>query len=457
MLCTAETIQVFGYDPTSLSFGSKKKVVVKCDYCQTILHRGYGRYLEYRSASSIPMDTCTKCKSKKQHESIRQSGGMKEIQARREATNLQKYGTVAPANNPEIQEKIQQSNLIEYGTRHAVASPQVQKKIKTSILEKYGTENVFSLPEIREKSTQTMIAKYGKAHAVKYGKTEAEILKWLNANSNGDFAPSHKILSPQHLDAYSPSHQLAVEFCGLYWHCEDSPNPRGRRYHFNKYAKCKEQNIRLITIFQDEWSQHSCGVKNYMRSLLLPPTRKFHARKCQIRPIDADEAKDFLNGTHIQGYAKCFIAMGIFDNRELLGVMTFSKHHRQGIGDSICVLSRMAFASDCMIVGGASRLLDAAVVHLKTLGYDKIVSWSDNRYSEGNVYSKLGFQLEKEYGPDYAYVDLKKNPYIRISKQSCKKKNLGASPTQTEKEKATELGLSRIWDCGKKKWSRNIS
>ena len=68
------------------------------------------------------------------------------------------------------------------------------------------------------------------------------------------------------------------------------------------------------------------------------------------------------------------------------------------------------------------------------------------------VYLKLNFELTKDYGPDYSYVDILK-PYSRISKQSQKKKT---KCSKTEKEICLEKGLARIWDCGKKKWVFDI-
>jgi hypothetical protein len=59
--------------------------------------------------------------------------------------------------------------------------------------------------------------------------------------------------------------------------------------------------------------------------------------------------------------------------------------------------------------------------------------------------------LDKELGPDYSYINLKK-PYYRLSKQSQKKSNTNCPEDKTEYEWAIENGLARLWDCGKKRW-----
>ena len=109
-------------------------------------------------------------------------------------------------------------------------------------------------------------------------------------------------------------------------------------------------------------------------------------------------------------------------------------------------------------MGGSSRLLKYLIKYTKDSQYSELISWSDNRWSEGNVYNKTGFTLVEHLGPDYSY-------YVggnkRQSKQSNQKKNLitkGAKGTLEDKEKelASSLGYSRIWDCGKKRWKIHL-
>lgn len=87
--------------------------------------------------------------------------------------------------------------------------------------------------------------------------------------------------------------------------------------------------------------------------------------------------------------------------------------------------------------------------------YKKIISWSDNRFSDGNVYKKTGFRKTAELAQDYSYVYYKA-PKKRESKQSFKKGLIKCRENQTERERALELGYSRIWDCGKIRWEMEI-
>lgn len=273
-----------------------------------------------------------------------------------------------------------------------------------------------------------------------------------------------QIIAPLEVDIYIPSIKLGIEYCGLYWHSENGLR-RGRKkwldkdiqnYHFNKMKVCNNKGIRLITIFGDEWTDRKDQVKNYLMSVTNKNPLNVGARKTELKIVDKTDATQFLEQNHIQGTSRFDIAFGLYFKDDLVAVMTGSEHHRQNQG-TVFVLNRLAFKSGISVQGGSSKLLKALVSYAKQNGYSKLISWSDNRWSEGRVYEKMGFLLEEELGPDYSYTRQEK----RLSKQSCQKATLikrGAIGTMsnTEYELALSLGLYRIWDCGKKRWAMNL-
>lgn len=291
--------------------------------------------------------------------------------------------------------------------------------------------------------------------STQHSKAEQKILEWVQ-QWYPEAHSTRKIIPPKEIDIYIPSLNLAIEYCGLYWHNENSPEPRDRNYHRNKMLECNRKGVRLITIFEDEWKDREAQVKNFLKSVMNVHDKRIYARKCNVKEIDKKIAHDFLEQNHIQGKTSLRVAYGLFYNEELLGLITGNQHHRNA--DQF-TLNRLVFKSGVQIVGGASKLLKSLVKYAQEKGFDKIISWSDNRYSEGNVYEKCGFKLEEELSPDYSYV----TPQMeRQSKQSNKKTNLlkkGASGTMknTEKELSLTLGYSRIWDCGKKRYVKKLS
>ena len=248
------------------------------------------------------------------------------------------------------------------------------------------------------------------------------------------------------IDMYSHVHKVGIEYCGLYWHNENSPTPRNHRYHADKAALAEANGIRLITIFEDEWMHRRSQMLNYLKSVFNLNTVKLYARNCWFKTINKQEADLFLESNHIQGKAQTTShRFGLFHGQELVAVMTFGKHPRKNNEKTIS-LNRLAFKDDVTVHGGASKLFKNSLPYLSS--YDTIVSWSDNRWSQGKVYGAIGFTLEHTLGPDYSYVKGRR----RYSKQLLRKTATERTTGKTEKELRNEQGYSKIWDCGKKRW-----
>lgn len=256
------------------------------------------------------------------------------------------------------------------------------------------------------------------------------------------------------VDIYIKELQIGIEYCGLYWHNENSPTPRLKNDHLNKLRKTNKSGIRLITIFEDEWRDKRYQVQTFLKSVLHVNKTKIYARNTEVREIDKNEARLFLKTYHIQGSSSIDVAFGLFYENEIIGVMSGGSHHR-GKNRADFILNRMAFKDDVSVIGGASKLLSKFKEYSKLKGYTRIVSWSDNRWSEGNVYKAMGFSMDGELPPDYAYVFNGK----RMSKQSNTKTSLlkKGAVGSTENEMAQSLKYHRIWDCGKKRWVLPIS
>jgi hypothetical protein len=323
---------------------------------------------------------------------------------------------------------------------------------------KYKTRNEFAKnsPEAYQTAYKRKILEEICVHAPKMNGTsigEKEIFEFIKHFYPDTLNNTKKIISPLELDIYIPSLNFAVEYCGLYWHSEEY---KDKKAHYDKMKMCNEKGIRLITIFEDEWLERQDQVKNFLLSSINKNSIRLMGRKTEIKEVPKTDATAFLEQHHIQGSPLFEVAFGLYHNEELQAIITGNKHHRQGF-DHLFVLNRLAFKSDVSISGGSSKLLKALLNYAKNNNYSKLISWSDNRWSEGNVYNKLGFELTEELGPDYSYV----KKQSRVSKQSCKKKNLlqkGAQGTMenTERELALTLGLWRIWDCGKKRWEIDL-
>jgi len=223
--------------------------------------------------------------------------------------------------------------------------------------------------------------------------------------------------------------------------------------------KTNEQKNKIINgkhnvfVFSDEWQSRQNQVKNFLRSVLHLNTEKIDGRKCIVKEISLEIGRAFCNEHHIQGSNKLgHTFFGLFYCEKLIGVLSLGRHSRQR---EDLVLDRLCFASNITVRGGANKLFKQAVIWAKNNNYNKIISFSDKRWSEGNVYKKLNFINEATLYPDYSYVNVS-HPHFRLTKQSQKKRTVNCPEGMTEKQFARSKGLKLIYDCGKDRWVYNI-
>ena len=402
-----------------------------------------------------------------------------EVRAKTAATNQARYGGPSPFSSSAVTDKARTTCETRFGTPNAAQSETVKARTLASNLAKYGVVQPMCLEATQAKARATNLAKYGHENPSKCPTIVTKILEsqlrnhgttspWAAAKRNGttkqqkvtlflnelgfDFKEA-VIPGPVSLDGLDVVTKTAFEFNGLRWHCEDSPEPRRHDYHRRKLRICREHGIRLFSIFEDEWDLRQEQVKGFLRAALGKNSRKLYARKTEVREISDKEAQDFYESYHVQGRtSKNACSAGLFCGGELVAAMSFGSHpHRRDVLTS--VLTRLCFKSDTSVTGGSAKLFKFLAALTKT---DEVISWSDNRWSEGGVYKALGFVNDKELEPDYQYVKLS-NPTKRFAKQGQRKTAAGCPEHLTELQWAKERGLSRIWDCGKIRWKWTAS
>jgi predicted SprT family Zn-dependent metalloprotease len=249
-------------------------------------------------------------------------------------------------------------------------------------------------------------------------------------------------IPPYELDIYIPSKNIAIEFHGLYWH---SSKYRDSNYHYDKYKLCKDKGIQLIQVYSDEWSNKKAIVLSILSSKLNAISNVIYARNTIVKEVSTKEAKEFLDKNHIQGSVKSSIRLGLYYNGTLVSLMTFVKSTKYSYE-----LNRFCSTLFTNVVGGASKLFKYFINNFE---YNSIISFSDNRISNGNLYSTLKFTYSHDVKYDYFYTD-GVNRYhkfnFRLSRQKRKFTNFDAS--KTEYENAINNGYERIYDAGKIAW-----
>jgi hypothetical protein len=167
-----------------------------------------------------------------------------------------------------------------------------------------------------------------------------------------------------------------------------------------------------------------------------------------LKQVNKSEERQFLENNHLQGYVCSQVAFGLYYEGELVNLMSFGKNRFSS--DVEWELLRFVSKQNTNVIGGASKLLK----HFMTLYSGGIVSYSDRRYSTGDMYKTLGFQFSHFSQPNYFYF---KNFLTLESRQKYIKHKLpnlleSFNPNLTEWENMVNNGYNRIWDCGNSVW-----
>lgn len=255
------------------------------------------------------------------------------------------------------------------------------------------------------------------------------------------------VLGDLELDIYLPDLKIGIEYCGLFWHGEKLKGTSARHRHLDKLKLCEAAGVRLITIFADEWLCRRNAVEGYLRAILKVQSKKIGARKLTLVKGDLPAVRDFQEANHIQGHSGSDAYSLRDENGKILSSATFLFVNREW------QLVRYCTATDTQVLGGFQRLLKAFIEDHKP---EKIVTFSDRRWSVGDTYLRNGFILDAEIKPSYWYF-IRKDDTERLHKSGFRKekieKKLGPLfPGETEWEAMQRFGYDRIWDCGLRRW-----
>lgn len=134
---------------------------------------------------------------------------------------------------------------------------------------------------------------------------------------------------------------------------------------------------------------------------------RIYARNCEIKEIDNKFKDGFLEGNHLQSKCQSTINLGLFHNDELVSVMTFGKRKISG-NKSQFELLRFCNKLHTQILGGSSKLFK---YFLGNYNCSNILTYANRRFSNGDLYYKLGFEFSHESRPNYFYVNFNDSIY----------------------------------------------
>jgi very-short-patch-repair endonuclease len=401
------------------------------------------------------------------------SDGHAGITKKRIQTSLEKYGTSHPMKNECVKQSLKETSRRLYGFDNPAQNPDTKRKISTTE-RRVKSESFFSLFEgrlefielspgdliifrsldcghkfeinrqllsVRNRNGSTICTSCNPIETGKTSEIERELGRMI------DFTQIEKnvtglVQSRHEIDIFLPELNLGIEVNGIKFHSDQYG--KGEHYHLNKTKMFADVGIQILHFFDDEVSQKMDLVIDMIKSK-SGLNKSIYARNCSVRRID--NPSDFLNSNHLQGSVHSSIAYGLFYEDKLVSCMTFGGL-RKSLGyskkEGTWEMLRFCNLLGHVVVGGASRLLRHFILDHDP---ERIISYANLRWSNGNMYTKIGFKEDGRTNPGYFYF-WKNRRVHRYFLRKSELVKMGFDPKKTEREIIDELGVPKIYDCG---------
>jgi hypothetical protein len=283
---------------------------------------------------------------------------------------------------------------------------------------------------------------------------EKEICDFLDIHNIKYERSNRRLLHNQEIDIYIPSHNLAIEFNGIYWHSSKFKSPS---FHYNKTKKMKLLGIELIHIWEDHWYNKQHIIKSILKNKLGIINNKIYARSCKSEELkDKLEINCFLEENHILGkipsYNKVYC---LKKDNKIISLMAFQKNK------DIWNLTRYCSIENTVVIGAANKLYN----HFKKENPNgNVITFANLDYFNGSLYEKLGMEFVKYVRPSYVYIKKssgKNKKLARYHKSNFRKEKLIKQYPErlhidmTESEMSQNLGFIKLYDCGLFKYEDN--
>lgn len=419
-------------------------------------------------------------------------------------TSLKNWGVGNPAQHQDVRNKIKDTMIERYGVEFAKKSPLLIDKTKKTMVSRYGVEYAIQHQGSRDKMKKTLMEKYGvensaqtnisqevmallnnptwleeqnkkypickmaenlsiapstiSKYLAKYdiepashnkSAAEMEIFEFIKSKINPQATIKQgvkTIIYPFEIDIYIEEFKIGIEYNGSWYHSE--LNGKDRNYHINKTKLCENVGVRLIHIWEHEYTKKRDIILSKLNHI-CGNSEKIHARKCHVKELSINEASEFLNSTHIQGTCISSKRLGLVYNNEIVAVMTFGKTRFNKNYE--WELLRYSSKLNHNVVGGFSKLLSHFINNFNP---KSIITYSDKMWSYGDVYKKNNFKFLHAIPPAYFYTKDYINFENRINYQKKKLPSILSNydGELTEWENMSNNGYDRVWNCGNDAW-----
>ena len=423
-----------------------------------------------------------------------------EFKQKRDNTNLERYGNISPLGHPAVKEKKINTMLERYGVVHPMHIPAVKEKLENTNLERYGTTHYAQSDEYKKlvkERRREYVGSLGLEYCdnlligpTKYGMVSKEcikaqldgtvtremlvsefsdyhrVMKKLGIEATGNITTPHQILidwlkeinvefkindrrtiKPKELDIFIPTHSLAIEVNGLYWHSTTTTD----RQHIDKFNQCRLLGIKLLQFTDRDIIERPELVKGMILSKLGLLPNKLMARKCSIVHVESTDAQKLLDQWHYQGRTtNAARFMGLTHDNRIVAIIGYT------IKDKECRIERFACELMTNVVGGYSKLEKFVI---KSNSIKTLVTFSLGLISDGSLYSKNGYTTDGYSPKPEWYVTDYKNLYNRQRFMKSKLHKMFGDkfdPNKTERENILMNGFRLYFGAGITKWVKEV-
>lgn len=257
------------------------------------------------------------------------------------------------------------------------------------------------------------------------------------------------------IDLYLPDYNLGIEFNGTIFHHSSKSEyiseylqktSRHYLYHFNKWKTCHENGVILLSIYDFYWINNL--KKEIYKSKInhyLDLDKKIFARKCIIKKIDNNIAKEFYHQNHLESYG-FFTGMdsyGMYYENTLIMCASVNNFYEQTTKTKKYKLHRICTLKETTVVGGISKLTKYLLKIYKE--FDYLITLSSGA-STLNYYNYIILK------PRYFWVNTRSLQYYhRNQTQKSKLESTFSEPLlkdDTETSYMERLGYVKVYDNG---------
>ena len=254
------------------------------------------------------------------------------------------------------------------------------------------------------------------------------------------------ILDGKEIDILCSDKKLGIEFDGLRYH--SIMNGKERNYHLWKTETAESKGYTLLHIFENEWDDKKKRKiwKSIIKSKLGILQNKIYARKCILRNITPQEAKEFFDNNHLSGHVNASNYFGLEYDGNIVAAISFGKSR---FSNDEIEIYRFACLLDHQVVGAFGKFFSI-------LPKENLVSFADRRIcGVQTVYDKF-FKNKKKLSPCWWGFRVNEND-LKHRMNFTKKKLQMLFENYDENKTAFDNMINNdydiIYDCGNWKYT----